>query len=1377
MSFIKNSLKFFRCFSIVKCVFRLQMALPIACLFSLSCTNNTVYERKKGRFKHNFQQGTADNLYNVSELLGKNPVLESKEKILLPPLEKDTLKIDPKFPPLSSTGGYPKNISKKGRVSGLLKIRTVEKGEKAIISFAQENIHIDPNISFINEYEFLDYEIVNENKTEWHKHLARLLGKAKFKGFPETDYYILPLFVGNYLILYKVGPPDKIPYDELPLARSVGNMLAVPFVGYPISYCVPEAVPDSNKRETGQYRPKCEGVKIKYAEYIRLNEGEKKIFTYKSKPDLFPRDFFNLKENEEQKDKWFYVRTVVKSPKNTIVGHQLFLPSNLVEFHPAPGKLDVLDASGYDIKPEDKIRTLFIPVEWIDYRIKRHSETLDPDFSEEERTNIHEKNLRYFKIKFDDLVENEIEYLGEKTLKDVFITDNYFSFNVEITFKNSGAYLVKFAFFKKPADKSAKYVPKQWFEKDSTLFFPSFSEKRRYYKKALDYSEADDDRFLRTTRFNPKAKEIKWYFSKQTPNDSENEWVRELGSLAIDLLNLAFEEAGKDSNHKMKMVLDKSEAKEVGDVRYNILNLIVSEGKSTVGLLGLGPNVANPITGEVVSATANVWVSNILNNYINLIKSYIQFQVYPPTWKMKPFSKDIRVSLQKQINKKTPKCGELYLSPISVTPFIYEKINTICPEVSDFIKNQKDKGLTYDPENPDLQNKTEIKSCAKKLAFLPILGTTLHEILHGLAQRHVFSASVDSENFYKDYNEIERIFGNLVSRKMKKFFGDFPFVEGTDCHPNPPQYSSVMDYMDLYNPMLFVPGKLDIAALRFIYFDKVDLKAGGVLNVPSGADRDPNNPQKSILQTAIAKNYQKEDLKNYKVLCGGEKIEDSILGEINPDQPLCKRFDYGTNPIEITINSILKTNSYLISKRNRYDSKSISYLDYEESKFKELAGHLYNKWKQYRDELLSQRGKFIEDYSFLNPEHIRQYQKTIHEEQDRNLEFKMYYDIRQPIFDYFKRLVFMPVKHCIHKKKLQEGFHYSVTALENIMTKQKGNYLNYPANSRARLINCKSPLVKAWAEDAENEKGELVAEVGFFSNTREYFLRPKANDVNDELSAFHIWKDVTDIVSPFFDIVMEPEFGNDFFQEFQAYMLQGTNVNPYIDEELIEDPDIPRDNTGRVNLNRVLSYKLDEKASRHLSDKAKGKSIFKKRWAILQDAINRLKNRTRHEELELHFDFKPRKLIDIGRTAESIENSSDYPFFTQAYENYPKKTEEKSWRDYISNFFSDDDSEQEETSFASFIKNHPATLYNRADGSFVIIPYIDTEENFPAQLFRRFNEFLDCMENQKKQEFICDDIEEKEKFTEIILENFYKEDLQYRAEEDSSANTGFYGKN
>ena len=1339
----------------------------IVCLSFSSCTNY-LYEKRPQRFKHNFRQGTADHLYNISEILGDDPVLESKEIRFAPLLPENVKNKDSQFPPLSSKGGYPKDLLNKNKLSNLLKIKTVQKGEKVAVSFVQDNIHIDPEISFINKYEIIDYKISSSSKkTEWHSYIEQLLGRVKtFKGFPDTTYYILPLFVGNYLVLYKIGPANKIPYDELPLAKRVGAMLAVPFVGYPVKFCVARVIPDVNERETGQYEPKCEGIKLEYAKYIQLKEGNKQVFNYLDKPDLFPKDFFTVKKDEKRQHNWFYVRTVVKSPKNKSVGHQLFEPANLVEFHPRPGKVDVLDASGYQIRAEDKLRTLFIPVEWVDYQIKRDSENLHTGFSEELKLELktHEKNLknlRYFKIKFKELVENETELKGEKTLKNVFITNDYFSFNVEITEKDTGAYLVKYAFFKKPV---SEYVQKQWFEQDSALFFPAFSGKRRYYKDPLDYSQADHDRFLRTTRFNPKLKEIKWYFSKQTPRDAENSWVRALGHLAEDLLNKAFQEAGRDSEHKIKIVLDESGDKEVGDIRYNILNLIVTEGKSNSGLLGLGPNVANPITGEVVSATANVWVSNILNIYISAVRKYIRFQIYPPAWKLRAFSREVTDSLKEKIAGKNSECNVSLLQPLGVTPFIHERITNLCSEVTDFIKQQKEKGLAYDPENPSLQDKNIIKSCAKKLAFLPILGTILHEMQHGFAQRHVFSASVDTDNFYKDYDEIKRIFGTVVSDTMKEIFReDLNFDGGTKCHPEPPKYSSLMDYMDLYNPFLFVPGKLDIAALRFIYFDKVDLKGGGVLEVPSGADKNPIQPQKSILKKADSEGLTKEDLKSYKVLCGGDSFEKAGYTETSLKQPLCTPFDYGANPLEVVINNItLINNIVLMNGRNRYDSENIRFNPENKNSFFssqiQRLGNLYGKWKQYRDELLDQKNHSIEDYSFLNSEDIDQYKNIMEEGQANNPDFKKYYDIRKPIFDYFQRLLFLPAKHCIYKKHLGSGkFQLQAIALENILVKLRADYNKFPENSREKFIDCNSPAVKTWAHS--RGKGELVTEVGFFKGDMKYFIRPKANqDPYDERSALKIWPVITDNNDFLLDMIMEPDFGEVYYKEVQDYVLQGSDLYPYMNEDVTQDLNIPRDKeTERVNFDRFLTYKIDRQSP----------DIFLKRLSILESVVQALQSRTANKEFKLQFGKEARQLIDIAVTAESIENNGEYPFFSKAYEDYKKD------KDAIPLI---DSMDQPAESFASFLRNHPETLHSSINNSLIIVPYEKGHDvgdepavksvNFPARVFKRLNGFMKCIENENEWKMTCTDKEEKTAFVENILRYYYEQALEKKESAD-----------
>ena len=1362
-----------------------------AALFALlsfaACTDKTRTRLTKShRFKHRFQQGTADDLYNRSDILGKNPIFRNGKH---PPLSsRDKSLNKEKFPPLDLKGGYPQNILTEQGLRSLLKIRTAKKGEKAAISFAQENIFIDPAISFVNQYEFLDYKIMNARRSAWHRHIARLLGKVRtFKGFPETDYYILPVLIGNRLILYKAGAPDKIPYDELPLARQAGGLLAVPLAGYPVEYCAAEVIPDINDRKTGQYRPRCEGVRMEYAKYIRLKEGEKQIFKYESKPDLFPRDFFNSQENEGGHDQWFYVRTVVKSPHHKLDGFHPFVPSNLVEFHPASGKLDVLDAGSYDLKQEDKIRAVFLPVEWTDYQIKRDSENLHSDFKEEKKEHVYDRELRYFKIKFQDLVNNSIEYGGKKTLKSVIVTDDYFSFNVEITAQNSDVYLVKFAFLKKqPAPSIAAYAPKRWFEEDSVLFFPSFSEKRRYYQRATDHSEEDHDRFLRVTRFNPEIKEIRYVFSKQTPapDDLENQWVRETGRLAIDLINSALREAGKGSKIKLKAVLDESETAEVGDIRHNILNLVVSKGKERGGLLGLGPNTANPLTGEVVSATANVWVNRMLGLYINAVRQYIRFHIYPSSYKMEPFSKEMSASLRKRIEKKAPECQGLPLKPLGLPVFLYEKIGSVCQEVSDFI--EKHKGLVYDPENPDLQDKEAIKSCARKLAFLPVLGVTLHEILHGFGQRHVLSASVDVHNFYKSREEMQKIFGNAVERKAKELFGIDNLTEGTSCHPHPPQYSSVMDYMDFSNPMLWLPGKLDIAALRFLYFDKVErvkMKDGapvhdGFLNVQASVDS--NKPQRSILQTAAAEGLSKENLRSYNTLCGGDKIEGGSYQETDDNQPLCAIFDYGADPFEIVLNGVLQTHAYLTAGRSRYDSESLPYLSSEGDQFKTQAGGLYKKWKQKRDEALKEKSALIEDWSFMNPEHVREYKDIIEAKRSKSPEFKLYYDIRRTIFEYFKRLVFMPAKHCVYRTSDGAGFH-TAFALENIIAEEKGDYRTYPENSKARLINCRSPVALNWAD--ENQKGDLAAEAGFFAESRKYFLRKTPPHIDDESSAFKVWDNIMD--SSFSDMLREPDLGASYYREVRAYMLEGADLNPYISEPPPAEGAPP---AGRIHLERILTARADKLISKDLSGVNQEKSAFTRRWSLVQEVVDKRKAGRLTEGL--HFDYKAVRLIDLGRAAQSVESGGDYPFFAQIrkeYEDSLREAEREEARAAAAAFlkrhdlrFIHRDAWEEERaarearraaapdSFAAFIKDHPATLFDEADGGIVFVPYKDSEENLPSRLFRRFNEFQNCIANHEKES--CREREEKRAWTETLLKYYSEERKKEFSKNDGPVN-------
>ena len=1265
--------------------------------FTLSCTRST--NPLKEGFKDRFAQGTDDNLIPI-DLLRVSSNVDSDDDN---PYNFNSLK---------------ESISK---LDSLLKIKTVSNGEKVKISAGQKGTGIDPKVSFRNEYEILDYTI-GKSKTEFQKKLKSLLGKVEFHGFPDTEYYIAPHFEKNYLILYKVGRRKDIPYDELPLGVAMGDHMAVPLVGYPIKYCKGEVKLDNYNQETGLSRPACEGISIKQASYIFLYTNTKQEFEYLPKLDHFPKGFF--------KGKWFYVRTIVKSPEKRDVGHRPFEAAHLVEFHPLPDKLEVRDASGYNFEEEDKVRAFFIPIERQDYRIKKNAENIADNFEEELKEKGHDVNRPWFTINFDKLVENEIEFEGEKSIKNPYVSNDYVSFDVEIAKKGSGAYLLTYA-FRKAVD-NPDYVEKQWFEEDSSVFFPMFAEKRKYYKSATDHTQQDNDRFFRTTRFDPKKGEIKWYFSKQT---SKEDGVRDIGRQAVFLLNRAFELAGKGSKDKIKITLDEGEDKDLGDIRYNVLNMIVSESEGN-NLFGLGPNVANPITGEAISATANIWVSSIVDSYVKMVRNYIRFHIYPPAWKIRPSSYGVSDFLHERIQKNCPEVADFICSKVSA------------PRICESSHEKQHDNLQFHPKNPPLQDKKVISSCAHKISRITILGTTLHEMLHGVGLRHVFSASADKDNFYKTFTEMKKLFGENFSGKIS--------LEKTKSHPYPPRFSSVMDYFALQHPILFVPGKLDIAALRFIYFDKVEKIKGGFLKVPSGADRNPENPQKSILKTLKDENLNKEDLKLYKI-CGGKKprADDFSYGELNPDDPLCARFDYGTTPREVVETHLAGVNRFLMVKRNRYDSE-ITEVEPEiigEGAQRRLNS-IYQKWAStYRDPLLLREGKaLLMDYTFLNEDHVKEYKRIIEEEAEKNPDFKEYYEARQPIFDYIKEIAFLPVKHCIYKGIDNS---YKAVALENIEEKIIGKYAE---NSRELFVNCKSSIVQTWAN--ENDIGKLITEVGFFGKHRKYLIRPKDEDPIDEKSVFDKKASLADklpenpledaqkretfwakLIDPARIIISEPDFGAEYFREMSNYILYGMDFNPYIDEtavldEEVSEMDIPRNKKGEANLPRFLSYKIDTKTVSPITG-----GLFEGRQIPIIGLIVNLTQQLRDEisRAELHFNFLPNfiSLIDMSRYTKALEENpilfkDNYPFFDQVYTEYKDKKSK----------------EETTVSLLEFIKRHPSVL-QYSSGKLFGVPH--SKDSYIAHVFQKFNEYSQCV--QEHQRIPCEKIDEKKAFIKVTLDS------------------------
>ena len=947
----------------------------------------------KYELRHDFLQGQGDSLYQVENLA---PFRDLEEAV--------------------------------AARAGLLEIKTASKGEKAKISF-QDNIQIDPAVSFINEYRFLDYEPTAESlaRSRRNRLWSRLLGRlAKFKGFPDTSYYIAPILLKDYLVFYRIGAKKAFPYDEIPLAETFGGRLAAPLAGYPVKYCTAEAQRNVHEERTGKYRSKCEGVDPKDAEYLQLRAGKPQRFKYLPKPHLFPKKYFD--------GQWFYNRTVVRSPGQQDTGRNPPQAARLVEFHEEEGRFSVKDAAGWNLREDDKIRALFIPIERQGYRIAAESETsLSASFTEEPEE-IHSADLPWLKLKLNDLVQNE-ELPGKKTLKNLIVARDYFSFDIELTAQGEGALRIKYGFLKDTeGGLRPPYTAKRWFEEDSSLFFPMAAVERRYFRRSTDHVQKDLERFMRVARYNPRLKEIPWRFSKQTPGEdtAEGRWARDIGRLAVSLADKAFQEAGKGENHKIRIVLDESGDKDLGDLRYNILNLIVSEGQSG-SLVGFGPNIAHPVTGEVVSSTANVWAGKILDGHIRAVRRYIRFHVFPLSWKFNPLSQGPSL-------------------------FFHEKIRKLCPDVAKFI--ERNKGRRFQPEKngPPLDDGALIAACARKSSRADVLATLVHEMLHGFGLRHVFSASADKDNFYKTYDEMKAVYGELVIEDEK-----------TPSHPHPPQYSSMMDYGGgVLAPAMIVPGKLDTAALRFIYYDKVErvkrrgevLARNGFLHIPasgiagaSGGKRvsgRSQSPQKSVLAAAAAADLSREDLKHYKV-CGGKNLRKPDP-DLNKDDFLCRPDDYGASRAEAVENILTDFSNALDFQRRRYDSESPPpSLKPHALKLKDsLSFFLEKQREKYKLPLLKSLEKDPADYSFLNPDDLTELKARFEAAAEKDPDFKDFYKGQKLVFDFLLKTAFVPVKRCIYQAA--DGL-WTSAALEDAEERISG--------SGEELMDCRSPPRKS----------------------------------------------------------------------------------------------------------------------------------------------------------------------------------------------------------------------------------------------------------------------------------------------------------------------------
>jgi hypothetical protein len=139
------------------------------------------------------------------------------------------------------------------------------------------------------------------------------------------------------------------------------------------------------------------------------------------------------------------------------------------------------------------------------------------------------------------------------------------------------------------------------------------AEDERYYgyfkteKKKLSVDNRDDLMGLRehvANRWSPNKSEIVYYLNADFYKP-EMSSIKEATIKSINAVNASLKRAGA----KFKIVLKDGRNKVIGDLRNNFL-ILVSDPQAS-GVIGYGPSVANPFTGEIINARTVMYFGTI----------------------------------------------------------------------------------------------------------------------------------------------------------------------------------------------------------------------------------------------------------------------------------------------------------------------------------------------------------------------------------------------------------------------------------------------------------------------------------------------------------------------------------------------------------------------------------------------------------------------------------------------------------------------------------------------------------------------------------------------------------------------------------------------
>ena len=1059
-------------------------------------------EMKKNRcVKHEFRQGQAENLYGIECIDGKRIFIQThKAGVLMPTTEAG------------------KNL----------------RLEKKISDGKTKEVDFIPNI--INKFYKVRYTVQRDQGDDKEYPFLRdlLPENEEFYGSLSKSYHIVFKIKGNYLILLKASKDiEAIPYTHrtaLPRSsdgdyeKSEGDYYMVPFIGYRISYCTTEREINPSTGRTGRYDKiiSCD-VNNRYnnPDYIRFQTDNRQLYDYKNKINVFPAKYFT-------EGLWFYSSGIVETASSEV--HNYTARAFLVKLEAKENALGLVDVSGETSDLNQKRANLF-SVNWKEYRMDKNDGIIFNQFQEKEDIKNIKTERPYIQINFDLETGEEIT--------DLVITKDYFSFVKSFTDSNTDKRVKKkVSLLRESAVDQKGFLQKRWFKDEQEHRFGVLNVSPQTEEDPGVFETEEKRKHFRLIRFNTNKKEttIKWHFSNYTvtnnkdgingtEDDREGDFYRSIGREAVEIWNRAFQIITEGSDKTIKVVLAEGEGdKDLGDLRYNILNLV--KVKTLVGqrssLVGRAPSFVKADSGQIVGTTSNVFIHNISKIYEKYVADYIRYEI---------FQKDHNSICQEDENQKTAREDE---NNHGVSPYIKSVIEKKCQEVKNFICFKKAQvkagGIKLTPRD-NLKDSQVITSCERKLSRDYVLATILHEMGHSFGLGHNFKASTDSDNYYENLEEMKTYFPMAGSMEL-------------------PKTSSIMDYIPFYKPPMTVLGKYDLAALKYLYMDQLEKQDGSLLtfNIPENPDH----------QTPLKRLLDKGSLSQLKVYahCGDainnnriwyrEKLEDGrflkkqLRYVLKPyaEDFLCLTHDYGSTPLEIVQSDIeefkrtMKVSRYIYANDEGFGFSLL---------YRRILG-FYKKWINLRHEYFRSIGKLEKSFSpFNDTDSIERYKALIENISNTNKEFALYYPAREIIFKFIKDVIFLKTMKCeiqdnddriqyldldfIKRKLLSkdlEELYVEDCRSEHIQSFFADNHLTYL--NQTGLENFSS----YYSKGINNDRKDLIPVSNILRAL--YLDRKKVNEIltSNNLGESGI---------SFLDFIQEPDFLSEFFDRLKTDLL------------------------------------------------------------------------------------------------------------------------------------------------------------------------------------------------------------------------------------------------